>query len=357
MSHGKRTPERRYDYLPGRVRVVDSTARMDDYAAKAAEGTPPHPNVETLVTLGPSHYRVQLASSYATGQAEFYEVNEGFVVAFGDCRFSQPVQTQTTAPDTLRIRVSAKARGEYCAAEDQALDLDGPSTLVMIEPAGSPAALSGIEGEMRSVQVCITRSALTSMFEGDEGDLPKDLQAFVAETLERSVARRLPLSPALLRCLEDLLDSETEGRTRRYFIQAKATEILCHAIEALRADEGAESPDASAITARAVQKARSILQERFMAPPALDSLAREVGLSRTSLTVGFRKLLGESVFDCIHGLRMQHALALLNEPGASITQVAYAVGYNHPSSFSAAIQRHFGASPSELRSRGRVSAT
>ena len=191
MLNGKRASTRRYAYLPDRVRVHHATTRMDDISAEALMGATPHPNVDTLVSLGAAHYRVQLASTYATGQAEFCGLAEGFVVGFGECRFSQPVQTQTAAPDTLRIRISAKARGEYCAAADEAIDIDGPSTLVMIEPIGAQAALSAVEGEMRSVQLCISRSTLKTMFEGDERDLPQVVQAFVGETLDRSVARRL----------------------------------------------------------------------------------------------------------------------------------------------------------------------
>ncbi|UXN76176.1 helix-turn-helix transcriptional regulator (plasmid) [Devosia sp. A8/3-2] len=55
-------------------------------------------------------------------------------------------------------------------------------------------------------------------------------------------------------------------------------------------------------------------------------------------------------------LRMQRALALLNEGDDPIIQIAYAVGYDRPSSFSAAVQRHFGATPSELRRKSRSSS-
>jgi AraC-like DNA-binding protein len=87
-------------------------------------------------------------------------------------------------------------------------------------------------------------------------------------------------------------------------------------------------------------------------PPSLEALALDVGLSRSALCTGFRQILGQSVFDYVHDLRMQQALELLNERDASITQIAYAVGYNRASSFTVAVQRHFGTTPSELRRRG-----
>jgi AraC-like DNA-binding protein len=42
---------------------------------------------------------------------------------------------------------------------------------------------------------------------------------------------------------------------------------------------------------------------------------------------------------------------MLSERKASITQIAHEVGYSHISSFSLAVQRRFGTSPSELRRR------
>ena len=89
--------------------------------------------------------------------------------------------------------------------------------------------------------------------------------------------------------------------------------------------------------------------KRFVRPPSLEDLAREVGLSRSSLCAGFRQILGQSAFEYIQDRRMERALALLSETQDPITEVAHAVGYSHLSSFTVAVQRRFGMSPSELR--------
>jgi AraC-like DNA-binding protein len=348
----RRMVARRYDYLPDRVRSVFRTPDIEDYAIEYFDGPCPYPEIENVVPLGHAwHYRIQYASIYATGHGEFCGFSDGFFVATGDCVFTEPIQVLAAAPDMLRVRVATKGRGEYCRPGEAPIEVDGPSTLVLIDPAGAPACLGGFEGEYRAVQIYVARPVLKALFDGDEDDLPAVLQDFVADRLDHSVVRRMPLSPALLRCLEDLLGCDSEGRTRRHFIQSKSMEILCHVFDALGHDDAFGAAEASAITSRGVNKAQAILIENFVSPPSLDDLASEVGLSRTSLTAGFRRLLGQSVFDYIQHLRMEHALKLLNEPGSSITQVAYAVGYNHASSFSVAVQRHFGASPSELRRR------
>jgi AraC family transcriptional activator of pyochelin receptor len=74
-------------------------------------------------------------------------------------------------------------------------------------------------------------------------------------------------------------------------------------------------------------------------------------MSRSGLCAAFRQIVGQSVFDYVGDLRMQQALAMLARQDATIAEVAYAVGYGHPSSFSVAVQRRFGTTASELRRR------
>jgi AraC family transcriptional activator of pyochelin receptor len=98
-----------------------------------------------------------------------------------------------------------------------------------------------------------------------------------------------------------------------------------------------------------VFRAQQILKDRFVSPPSLDDLARQVGISRSGLCAGFRQILGKTVFGYIQDLRMEHALILLSETQDSMTDIAHAVGYNHLSNFTVAVQRRYGMTPSELR--------
>jgi AraC-like DNA-binding protein len=342
---------RRYQYLPDRLQTINRTLRPDDYAFDDIGERSPQPGIEAVTPLGhPWHYRIQYASSYANGAGEFCGFSDGFFICFYECEFAEPQQLAVSAPDMLRIRIATRGKGEYCVG-DRTIDFDGPSALLFIDPLEASTALAAVEGPSRAVQLYIGRQVLKTLFDGDEGDLPEALRSFLAGQLESSVVQRLPLTPPLLRCLEDLLGCDREGRTRRYYIQSKAMEILCETFAAMGEQDRLGAAETSAIISRGVSKAQAILVENFVSPPLLDDLAAAVGLCRTNLTAGFRSILGQTVYEYIQELRMQHALVLLNEPGSSITQVAYAVGYNHASSFSVAVQKHFGATPSELRRR------
>jgi AraC family transcriptional activator of pyochelin receptor len=300
------------------------------------------------------HYSFDFADAWAIGRAEFCSLGDGMFVHMMDAELQHPHPMQVSGPDMMRIRIASEGTGEYVPPQGEAFSVDGPGAIIIIEPAGVGPADALFEGRNRSVQVYAHKSALQRLYGRGKHELPGVLQAFMDGSLQRTVVRRLPLTSSLLRCLEDLLGSTQEGTTRRLYIQSKAIEIFCLAFEGLEDDEGFGSAEASMVTTRGVLRAQQILMERFVSPPTLDDLANEVALSRTSLSAGFRQILGQSVFDYIQDLRMQHALALLNQRGASITQVAYAVGYNHASSFTVAVQRRFGATPRELRKRGAL---
>ncbi len=307
---------------------------------------------EGLLPLSdPLHYcwRTRLLGS---GRYEFCGLADGFLVTFGDMEVDTPQLVHMSFPDTLRIYMTSNGDFEYGSPQGNTISLDAPNIAILIQPAGAPETEARVAGRTRFACVFIHRESLKALYAGGEHELPAVLQSFLDGSLQQSVAHTLPLGTALLRCLEDVHASALEGFQRRLFLQSKAVEILCQAIEALEHSESFGSPDTTRLTARGVMKAQRLLMENFVTPPSLEDLALEVGLSRSSLCAGFRQIVGQSVFDYTQDLRMQHALVMLNERNISISQIAYAVGYNRASSFSVAVQRHFGATPSELRRRG-----
>lgn len=313
--------------------------------------------IDVFEPLGdPTHYRAYPAKDIASGYFEACGLSDGFLVHFNDVTLVAPNPMTVSAPNLLRVRIASDDDAEYVSARGDRLDLKGAGCCIVIEPADMPPAKVVFAGHCRAANVYIHRSALKRLYAGRDHELPAVLQAFIAGNLRQTVARRLPLGSSLLRCLDDLHGCDLKEHSRRLFIRSKAIEILCHAFKAMAQEEDFGSPEASALMTRGVLRAQRLLIDNFVTPPSLDDLAREVGLSRSSLCAGFRQIVGQTVFDYIADLRMQQALALLNQRDASITEIAYAVGYSHPSSFSLAVQRRFGTSPSELRRRGLPTA-
>jgi CheY-like chemotaxis protein len=79
-----------------------------------------------------------------------------------------------------------------------------------------------------------------------------------------------------------------------------------------------------------------------------DRLAADMGLSRTQLHRKLKTLLGQAPGELIRIVRLQYAHDLLERRVATVSEVAYMVGFGSPASFSASFSRHFGFAPSKV---------
>ena len=93
------------------------------------------------------------------------------------------------------------------------------------------------------------------------------------------------------------------------------------------------------------------IAEKWLAQPddrtGLDELAEEAGMSRRSFTRNFKLNTGLSVGDWRQIARLMQGIEMLGE-GKSVTETAFALGFDSVSSFIALCQRHTGKSPKFL---------
>lgn len=78
-----------------------------------------------------------------------------------------------------------------------------------------------------------------------------------------------------------------------------------------------------------------------------ETFAKEMFLSRMQLHRKLQAITGQTPGDFIRSFRLKRAAQLLKEKRLSITQIAFAVGYNSPSQFTRAFYKQFNCSPSE----------
>jgi AraC-like DNA-binding protein len=98
-----------------------------------------------------------------------------------------------------------------------------------------------------------------------------------------------------------------------------------------------------------VFRAAAIVDRRFVDPPDLRQLARQVETHPHLLDRGFRETFGMSVHEYVTRVRIAHALPMLREADSNIDSVARLVGYRSTKNFYRAVRRLTGRTPSELR--------
>lgn len=104
-----------------------------------------------------------------------------------------------------------------------------------------------------------------------------------------------------------------------------------------------------------VSRALVMIATRFAEPWTIESLAREVGMSRSAFTAAFRALVGEAPARHLTGRRMQEAARLLGETSLPQSAVPQRVGYRSAVGFHLAFRKWFGVTPGEYRA-GAASA-
>ena len=97
-----------------------------------------------------------------------------------------------------------------------------------------------------------------------------------------------------------------------------------------------------------MQRIMKIINDNIAEPSlSVEMLANSVGLSRVHLHRKLKEITNLSPRDFIRNIRMQQAAKLLKEKRLSISDVAYAVGYNNLSHFSNTFKDLFGQTPKE----------
>jgi len=97
---------------------------------------------------------------------------------------------------------------------------------------------------------------------------------------------------------------------------------------------------------------RKVLQMIASDPPQkIQDLALECNLSESHLQHLFKESTGLGLGRMLADQRMQRAANLLGQTNLSIKEIAWAVGYEHTSSFTRAFERHFREAPRCFRQR------
>ena len=86
----------------------------------------------------------------------------------------------------------------------------------------------------------------------------------------------------------------------------------------------------------------------------LDTLSRELHLSRSQLGRKVKALTGKSPAIYLRYLRLQKARSLLLNTDLSVKEVAFDTGFSNPAYFSNAYAETFGESPSSTRDAGKM---
>lgn len=266
-----------------------------------------------------------------------------------------------------RFHLVAQGRCHARLASGRAIDL-GPGDLVLIprgqehvladSPKRKPAPLeqvirqSGYDGRGAFVIGSGDPDASTQMVCGHFG---------FSEGADHPLLRALPDAIVMTppdRARHPLLDETLRLVVRRAFVDglgaaaaiARLSEVFF--IETIRASSERHPELAGVIRAMTdpqVGRALELIHHEPGKAWTVETLAAEVGMSRSRFADRFSELMGEGPMSYLTAWRFQRALVLLGQPRANIQRVARSIGYRSAAAFSRAFSLRFGAPPSDYR--------
>jgi len=107
----------------------------------------------------------------------------------------------------------------------------------------------------------------------------------------------------------------------------------------------------SALEHPGISMALLIMYTRFSEPWTIESLGREINMSRSAFSASFRELVGEGPASHLTSCRMRESARLLAETSIPQSALPERVGYKSAVGFHLAFRKCFGMTPGEYRRR------
>lgn len=117
------------------------------------------------------------------------------------------------------------------------------------------------------------------------------------------------------------------------------------------------STDLFAVDDEAVALALDHIRSNVANPIYVADVARAAGVSRRILEMRFRKHLGTSVYAEVQRAHFDRAIELMGAPDLTLSEIAYASGFDSAQRFCVAFRRRFGAPPGRYRQAMRDGRT
>lgn len=196
---------------------------------------------------------------------------------------------------------------------------------VIVDEPGSPLSLYGLAIDPEKIAV---GSELSDLLPA--GKLPR--QRTVLLDIENRLRRLLYLSA-------------NSNPVAKLSAVASAIELFASIAQPTSGKNDGNSPDAG----DEIHEYLHWLERNFFEAVTLDEGANACGFSRRKFTEIFKKHTGKSWLNHLHGLRVNHAIALLRETDSQVTSIAFQCGFDDLSTFYRVFKRLTGRQPLEVR--------
>lgn len=300
--------------------------------------------VESLEFSSPT--QAPLAGTHISYEVDRQVQLDCVTVELGKFQWDSPVELDLQQADdvfTFNLALSPRPPRAKISPldQDEQRELESIGRVLLLYP-GEKFRLSVPSGQVRSLYCGIERAGLERLV----GTLDNfnERCAGVAEKLNAQTVELL-----LNRMYEELRDARFGWE---HAIEAYAEALCIELARAIRAG----SSEASVHHKGGLAPGRMrLLMDRIHAEapaPHLGELADLCGMTVRQLSRAFKQETGKTLGKYIDEIVIERAFKMLTESHLPVCEIAVALGYSTPASFTYSFRRSTGLTPSELRRRG-----
>jgi len=256
----------------------------------------------------------------------------------------------------LHFRLDGLSREE--SPDGRITTLGGHSFLLTTSVSSGAGTRELIGNNWKTVGIACKPSFLSREIHVPSDDLPEEVRRFQAGDADTTLWFAGDMTQDMTSVASAIMHPAVHRSVRPVYLRAKTVELVCLAIDRLRQPQPlvASAVRLGRHDVACLHLARQILDEARK-PPALEQLARKVGLNRNKLAMGFKHVFGLTAGEYHRELRLQRAYAKLQQGDLQVTRIADEAGYRDAGSFSKVFKQRFGILPSEVKAISRLHST
>lgn len=336
-----------------RAGLVADTIFLGEAFARLEEST----KADSLSTLRRGDFtlasaRFSIPPDEGEGHWELIRLAPDLFVLSANAAYKEGVEIDVIGEDLIEFhfRLSGSFR---ILEQDNSFDITKGQLLIWRQPEGAETKeLLFSDGEREvTVTIYCRPSFLDRCFGASYTEIKNELAELLAPSCDEIRSLHAALYPRLAKLVVDL--AQVRNRSGIKLVQAEALvlQIVAELLENIELQKQAQSVDIriSDRDAECLRKARDLLLRQHAPPPTVETIAKQVGLSRTKLKAGFRTMFGQTIADFGTELRMNLARDMLCKSDKPIAHISADLGYEYQTSFTNAFRKHFGVLPKDFR--------
>lgn len=295
--------------------------------------------------------RLRVPPGMGAGQWDFMPLSPHLFLLIGNVEYHQDHEIKVPSDYMAKVRIVMSGALSNVAGT---VRIEGAGAFVESYPGPKASSYELRGGELaRLVILNCSREFFSEELGLDPGSLPFPLSHLFDDGADMPEGTIAPLGPDVLRAANDVLRAASRFGPDLLppYLVAKGREIACGMIADLAAsrDEPRAPIKSSVRDVIRINEARDIILDQFQRPPPIPRLARQVGLNQTKLKALFKATFGLTIHDFTQKCRMERAVDLLATTDLTVAEIAYAVGYDYPASFTHAFRKFYGHAPKQAR--------